>query len=310
MKDTMDIAIIGESNSGKATFLVLLYAAQIRYSEFSANKECEFRFYINPSDIEKISSEYNQMQMGNWPTEKLAHMKKPISFLYGKTKETSASKFLGLFGKIPEPNTFSANFSIYDLSDPDMAEVVNNESMTYMNILPKVEGLLASRLILIVLDSAKIHKKTTKQNHDQSPKVDKQITTSLSNITRFKRKTIHPIIIFTKSDSMNNHYLTSLRLPSNVPGVKNPKARKLLAEKLMANKYPNTLNILRKNRKINYENVVYVFSSIKTVRKKSGKVAPALKLTPDAGYVLDCEYNEFIYFIEQLERISEKIKNE
>jgi hypothetical protein len=310
MKDAMDVALIGESNSGKATFLVLLYAAQIRYSEFSTNKESEFRFYINPSDINNISSEYNQMQMGNWPSDKLVHMKKSISFLYGRTKETGASKFLGFFGKKLEPETFSANFSIYDFSDPDLVEVVNNETMTYMNILPKVEGLLSSRVILMVLDSSKLHKKTTKQNGDQCPDVDIQITTALSNITRFKRKTIFPVILFAKSDSMNKHYLSSLRLPSNVPSVKNSKARKIIAERLMTNNYPNTLNFLKKNKKIDYNTIVHIFSSVKTVHKKSGEVAPALKLTPDAGYVLDCEYNEFIYFIEQLERISEKIEKE
>jgi hypothetical protein len=94
--------------------------------------------------------------------------------------------------------------------------------------------------------------------------------------------------------------------------VKNQKSRRIFAEKLMSSRYPNTLDFLRKNKKIDYENktAVHIFSSVKTVTKKTGEVAPALKLTPDAGYVLDCEYTEFIYFIEQLERISEKIENE
>jgi hypothetical protein len=310
MKDNMDIAIIGETKSGKATFLVLLYAAQIRYSEFSANKESEFRFYINPTDIDKISSEYNQMQMGNWPSDKLVHMNKPIAFLYGRTEESTAGKLLGLFGKRTEPETFSANFSIYDLTDPELVDVVNNKTMTFMNIIPKVESLLSCRVVLIMLDSSKLHLKKQEQREDKSPDVDIQLATTLSNITRFKRKTIFPIVIFTKSDAMNKRYLSSQRLPGKVPGVKNLKARRIFAERLMSRLYPNTLNLLKKNKKIKYETAVHIFSSVKTVWKKSGEAAPALKLTPDAGYVLDCAYNEFIHFIEQLERISEEIEQD
>ena len=129
----LDVALIGEPNSGKSTFVVLLYAAQIRYSEFSANKNNEFRFYINPNDIEKISSEYNRMQMGNWPSEKLLHLHDtasgPISFVYGRTKESMADKFFSIFNKEQELDTLSINLLIYDLSDPDLTECINNEKI-------------------------------------------------------------------------------------------------------------------------------------------------------------------------------------
>ena len=304
----LDVAILGEPDSGKATFLVLLYAAQIRYSEFSANKDSEFRFYINPNDIEKISSEYNRMQMGNWPSDKLLKMVEPISFLYGRLEDSKTCKFFNFFKSDKEPEKLSVNFLLFDFGDQILTNVLNNKTMAFMNLLPKVNALLSSEIIVLVIDSSKLHEKEKCQKG--AIDIDSQFITTLSNISRFRRKNIYPIIVFSKVNSINKRYLSRLKLPKKVPAVKNQKARNIFAERIMANQYPNTLEYIKNNRAINYIPNNYIFPSIETVKKEDGKVAPALKLTRDAGYVLDCSYSEFIYFIRCLEKISERIEND
>jgi hypothetical protein len=73
---TINVAVIGDKDTGKTTFLALLYAAQIRYSDHS---DGEFRFYIDPNSLDPISSEYSRMHMGGWPSNKLIKNSNEIS---------------------------------------------------------------------------------------------------------------------------------------------------------------------------------------------------------------------------------------
>lgn len=296
---TMNISIIGDSDTGKTTFLVLLYAAQIRYSEFS---EGVFRFYINPKSIDHISTEYNMMHMGNWPSDKLINENHQISFLYGRTKNTTVGKFFKFLGGRDEADTVSMNFCIYALSDPELANVINSTKMSFFNISPKVENLLNSKIIVIVIDSSKLKKK----KHEE---VDQWISNALVNISRFNRKKIYPIIIFSKFELIHNKLLINLRLPKTPPDEKKSIQRIAMGERLMSNFYSGTLNLIQKNKLMNYGNIMYFFPRIKTVRKQDGTSVPALKRTVESGFVLDCEYSEFIYFIKHLEKISRIIEN-
>ena len=149
----MNISIIGNRASGKTTFLVLLYAAQIKYSEVS---DGEFRFFIDPRSIKAISNEYNRMQMGKWPTDKLVKKNRMVSFLIGLNESGSKSKFLNIFNKEKTIQTTSLDFSMFDLIDTEISKVIDSNTMSFINTTQKVESLLNSRLVVILLDSSKV----------------------------------------------------------------------------------------------------------------------------------------------------------
>ena len=304
----MNIAIIGDKATGKATFLVLLYAAQIRYSEIS---EGDFRFYINPKSINAISAEYNRMQMGDWPSDKLVKEIVKVSFLHGHSKKSSTKGFLNIFKKPKSTPTISLNFSLYDYSDAELSNMINTNTISFMNISTKVELLLASRVIVILIDSSKIQRSKF-YNHSMEKKYknnDLFISNILFNISRYNRKKIHPIFVFTKFDLINKKVLSDIKLLKKPPDKNYLDKRNIYAERIMFKYYPNTLKLVKENRRINYEAGIYFFSSISTTKNSDGTESPALKKSKEVGYILDCSYPEYIGFIEYIEKISEVIEN-
>jgi hypothetical protein len=295
----MNIAIIGANDSGKATFLVLLYAAQIRYSELSAG---EFRFYINPKSLKPVSAEYNRMQMGKWPSDKLVNDIPMVSFLYGRSDDSLGSRFMKMFGKSKIASTISLNFSLYDFSDAELKDVINSGTMSFYNITDKVESLLSSEMVVIILDASKLHQKKANPNDDY-------ISYVLTNIARFRKKMIFPIVVFTKFDAVNRKLMASLKLPVRPPAMKHPEKRRAYGERLMAKYYQNTLQLMKKGKQINYESGLYFFSSVKTTTSSDGSTTPALKKGKEMKYILDCSYPEYIGFIEYLEKLVEDSEN-
>lgn len=311
----MNIAIIGEKDSGKTTFLVLLYAAQIKYSDVS---EGEFRFYINPKSIKIMSEEYNRMQMGTWPSEKLISTVDGISFLYGREDDSAINSFMKIFGKPKSMPTISLNFSICDFSDKELSDMVNSNTMTFMNISKKVESLLGTRVLIIILDSSKLKRtrfakeKTKKevegQNKEAGKNSDGYISNALINISRYNRDKIYPIFVFTKFDLIDPRVLFDLKLPKRPPAINNLANRKKFAERLLTKFYPNTLKMINGDKEINYDGHCF-FTKIATQKNSDGSLSPALKPKKEFGYELDCSYQEFNGFIEHIENISELVEN-
>ena len=116
---------------------------------------------------------------------------------------------------------------------------------------------------------------------------------------------LYPIFVFTKFDSINKKILLKLKLPKKPPGTQFIEKRNKFGERLMSIFYPETLDLVKRHKLINYEPGVYFFSSVKTVKSSKGKIEPALKRSSEVKYILDCTYQEFIGFIKYLEKISE-----
>lgn len=311
----MNVAIIGEKDSGKTTFLILLYAAQIKYSDVS---EGEFRFYINPQSIKIISEEYNRMQLGSWPSDKLITRVGGVSFLYGREDSSAINSIMKIFGKPKSIPTITLNFSIYDFSDSELSEIVNSNIMKFMNISKRVESLLSTRVLIIIIDSSKLKrtrfsqenakKRITDQNIEAGKNSDTYISNALTNISRYNRDIIYPIFVFTKFDLIDPRVLFDLKLPKKPPAINNLTNRKKFAERLLTKFYPNTLKMIKGDKKMNYDGHCF-FTKIATQKNSDGSLSPALKPKREFGYELDCSYQEFNGFIEYIENISELVEN-
>src|SRR5207237_3369146 len=58
------IVIIGDRDSGKTTFLALLYAAQVKSG---ATRADDFRFHVDLASMEEISEVFQQLMSGSFP---------------------------------------------------------------------------------------------------------------------------------------------------------------------------------------------------------------------------------------------------
>src|SRR5881396_208491 len=58
------IVIVGDRDSGKTTFLALLYAAQVKSG---ATRADDFRFHVGLESLEEISEVFQQLMAGSFP---------------------------------------------------------------------------------------------------------------------------------------------------------------------------------------------------------------------------------------------------
>jgi len=305
---TRGVAIIGPKNSGKTTFLTLLYAAQIRYSEFS---DGGFRFYINPKSLEPISSEYNRMQMGNWPSDELIKNTAEISFLFGRVEKKGKGGLFGFLRKEKEPEITALNFSIFDISEQDYRDLVKDNKMSYINMKPKVDKLMENNILIVTIDASAFKEQVNKSQGGktgdagggENADIDGMLANLLDNIARKHKRMIYALIVFTKFDEVGPKLLGRLHLPTKPPDKMQLEERQKHAETLLGRFYPKMLNQVRNNKYINNDGGHYFYSNLRTERKK-GRRIPSLIQTVDSGFVIDCDYKEFINFIEHLEKIS------
>jgi hypothetical protein len=293
----MNIAIIGGNNSGKSTLMVLLYAAQIRYSERSTG---EFRFYLNPNSLRPISAEYNRLLMGKWPTDRMVERSPTISFLQSDQTDGAGSGLFSFFRKQKHIEPISLDFSLHDISQEEYENLKSSEKITFFNLDPKVESLLSSRFLTFMVDSSKLV---------VSKNMDSHISNILINTSRYIRKTVFPVFIFTKFDKMDKKLLAKLRLPRKPPAISNAELRGKYAGRLMGRFLPNTLNLIKSSKHINYNPGSLFYCSIRTAKNKEGVYSPALKKINEVKYILDCTYEELIGFIDYVENTIKELEN-
>jgi hypothetical protein len=201
-------------------------------------------------------------------------------------------------------------FSIYDLGDPDLLNLVKDRTMSYLNLPEKLETLMSANIIIIVIDPTQLLKAKKGEKKDTGPVKhdDGWISNALDNISRKHKKLIYPVFVFTKIDAISKKVRRELKLPKTPPSTDNIEHRRIYSERILSRFYPKTFEIIKSKKLLNYDEGMYVFSNVKTFKDRKGKISPALTQTDDSGFVINCNYDEFVYFIEFVEKIAEEIE--
>ncbi len=267
----MPIAIMGDKDSGKSTFLVLTYATQVRYT---ADSQGDFRFYVDPVDLKVISKEYNNMKMGKWPTDKLKSSKLEFSFGYGMKK--------GIFSKFLRSKKSYSNIKLrlFDISKPEYKKMRTSDNVSSADLSREMDAIRSSRVWIILADPT---------NKD----TDKGLAGFISNITLFAREDVYPLIVITKYDR--------IKKKRPVPKIKD-RDRKDYEKKALKKYFPKTLKTLRKIEKLN--NARVFFSSVTTEKNKGGEKVPSLEMGP-GGYNLVYSYPEYVGMIDHIGKVGE-----
>lgn len=271
----MPIAVIGDRDVGKSTFMVLTYSAQVKYTAQSGG---DFRFYVDPATLGVISKEYNGMKMGKWPSETL--LKNELEFMFGYGMKG------GLMGKLfSKKKKFSSmKFRVYDLSQPLYNKMKTADKISSTDVVGEMDELRTSAVWVILLDPL-------------AKDADGSMATFISNITLYARDTIHPIVILTKFDKVRKK-----KLAGPVPDV-DDKERGDYARKIMKKRFPKTLSQIKNIQKL--QEPKFFFSSVKCTKKK-GKSVPDLKVGPD-GFEIDFSYDEYVGFIKHIGVVGEQV---
>lgn len=305
------VVILGSNGSGRSTFFTLLYATQIRYAGTAGG---EFRFYTEPKYIELVSKEYNNMLLGDWPSEEFTNRLDEVSFVYNyKTKSIIEGLLGGIFKKDSD-NYVPANFALYDLRDK--------------NVTSRIKDFLRSGIITVLINPSKFGSRAKTVNgqeekhggeeekHDTrmalGDRNDDVIADVLTDISRYTKGAVYPLIVFTKFNLVPKGILLDLGLPDKppAPGSKSAdKDRMEYSRKIMEKYYPNTLNFI--NRKYAERNIgTYFFSSVETTHEDDGRFSPAIKKEFDGPYLLDYSYDEYEGFIRVVGEVTKQLLEE
>jgi len=310
----MPAAVLGDRGCGKTTFLALLYAAQIKYTNEPVNKD-NFRFYASPASLNFMGDMYNHMRSGGWPEATMKGQQTEVEFLFGFKRPISGS-LPSWIKKKDWLNPFSTiKFSVYDVAGEDVNDIIRTPDGVFSEDLPEdVKNLLESRIIVVLIDASRINAKPRSKPYLDMIEYDKKTATLISIIAKYnsrkedpKMRRIYPVFVLTKFDTVNENILQGMKLKTKPPSYKEQKEREDYSETIMRNFYKQTLALVKGGRlmKVSFDQSVYFYSEISTEFSEDGIPIPSLKQMEDGvGHELDYSYSEYRSFIDHFKKIA------
>lgn len=271
----MTVAIIGEEGSGKATFLTLLYTAQVKYS---ADSKGDFRFYTERKYLGIMADAMSGMMMGNWPGDEL--LKEDIRFTFGYGQRPT------LMNKLFKSERLYKNltFQLFDTSS-SMYDRLKLQDASSRDLREEVRDILRQRIWVVLLNPIK--KKDTAA----------EMANLLYNLAVNSYDPVHPLFVFTKYDKIDKK---ALGISSTIP--QKPEERKTLAQKIMKKYYKDLSKHLGSMQR--FIEPEFFFVHVKT-KKEDDKPVPQLKENSVGLPELDYSYDEYVRLIKHLGKLAE-----
>ncbi|MEW5937610.1 MAG: hypothetical protein AB1665_07320 [Candidatus Thermoplasmatota archaeon] len=323
----MPTAILGDRAAGKTTFIGLLYAAQIKFSNEPANKDV-FRFYADPVAMSIITKLYNSLKTSAWPGSTEKGQKSFLSFLFGYEKLQSA--ILPRWIKVmPWVHPFSIiNFNVYDVAGEDIQDMTRTPDGLQSTRLTEIQkSLLESRVLVILIDCSKITGDVESDEYKDMLGYDGIMATLISLIAKYNsekddpaERKIYPVIVLTKFDTLFEEerveLMKKMGLPTNLRDyaeLKDANKRREHTEKILRNFFGQTLALLKGGKllKVSFDRAGYFYSHVNTKFGKDGRHVPAQRLMDGgAGSEVDFSYDEYARFIMHFRKIANEMPDD
>ncbi len=316
----MPAAVLGDRGCGKTTFLALLYAAQVKYTNEPVNKD-NFRFYATPSSLNFMGDMYNHMRSGGWPEATMKGQQTKVSFLFGFKKLTHGALPSWIQKQDWIKPFLTIKFSVYDVAGEDVNDIIRTPDGVFSEDLPEeVKNLLESRILVVLIDASRVNAKPRSKPYIDMIEYDKKTATLISIIAKYnskkedpKQRKIYPIFVFTKFDTIADHILEGMHLKEKPPEYKNQDERQAYSETIMRNFYGQTLALVKGGRLMNvsFDQAAYFYSEIATEFNDMGAPIPTIKVMDEGvGHELDYSYMEYRWFIDHFKKIANSMPDQ
>lgn len=310
----MPAAILGDRACGKTTFLALLYASQIKYTNDPEYKD-KFKFFAAPSTVNFMGDMFNQLKIGGWPDSTAKGQRTKVEFLFG-FKRLLGKAIPGWIedrGWVKPYNTMQ--FSVYDVAGEDVNDLVRTPDGVFSeDIDDSIKDLLESRVLVILLDASRISAKPRSKPFMEMLDYDTKTATLISLIAEYnshkkdpKQRKIYPVFVLTKFDIVNKKILRDMKLDENYPEMKKQKDRKVFAETILKTFFGQTLALLKGGqlKSVKFDDSAYYFSEVFSEFNDDGIPVPKLKkMDGGPGYEIDYSYGEYEGFINHFREIT------
>ena len=291
------VVIVGDRNSGKTTFLGLLYAAQVK---FGSEKADDFRFHASFESLDEISGVFQRLMSGAFPDSATKEGVREVTFRLSPPRPK-----LGILGR-RKRNSVSDDSDLFRLillksfEDDIARSLETGSSVGHMTL----NEALVSDAIVIMVDSTNLAVSDEDAPHASIAKVDAAVEALLTAIQRSRAHgeapSLHPIFVFSKFDRVDPNSLRLLNLESEPPDVGKRGPHAAYGKALVDRNLPRTIAAIeaRKDRGLRFGAPAYFFSWVRTDHPASGRREKIrLRHSGAVGWEPDFSSDEYLAFL-------------
>ena len=297
------VVVLGDPNSGKTTFLGLLYATQVRSG---SDTEDRFRFHVGLESLPEITFIFEQLMSRNFPEAATKKGITEVSFDIGLSRAHSS------FFRREEEWKSSASSTIRFRLLRTQEEGESRETGSW-SMDEKARAFLENDAVVILVDSAKLAGSGGDPQVSPMSRYDTKVDRLLNPVQRVqesgKTGLLHPIFMFSKFDRVNPEVLRAAKLAPEPPRVDKTGRRAAYAEALLKLNMPQTLTTVksREGGGVKLGKPAYFFSWVRTeelVPGQQGKIR--LRRGDLTGWEPDYSNEEYLAFLEHLAEIAHR----
>jgi hypothetical protein len=300
--------IVGDRESGKTTFLALLYAAHVKSGSARSDP---FRFHAAHESLEEISQAFEQVMSGSFPD---AATKEGIrGITYHLDSRPSGLGFLHRLRTKGGTSRRSVTLSLLLLRnlEEEMARYRKGSSFANATLRDVLEG----DGIAVLVDSTNLGVGSGDPRHGATGRFDGAIESLLTALQRSRvrggRKDLSPIFIFSKFDSVDPAALRAVGAEGPPPAIEKEGPRRAYAEALLKRHLPKTWNRIqdRDPRGLSFARPSFFFSSVRAEPAREGRSARIrLRATAGGGWEPDYSADEYLALVRHLWEIAVEAK--
>jgi hypothetical protein len=298
------IVIVGDRDSGKTTFLALLYAAQVKSGVTRAD---DFRFHVGLESLEEISEVFQQLMSGSFPDSAAKEGISSITFHIASRK--AGLGFLSRRGSRawnPDASA-SLHFVLLRNLDDEMARYRTGSSLANT----KLRDVLESDAMIILVDSTKLAGLGQEDSATAMTTYDAAVESLVSAVQRSRGRgsprRFHPIFIFSKFDSVPKEALRKAQLEGAPPTVRETNRRVAYARAFLDTNLKKTMERItaREIQGVRFVTPSYFFSRVTTEAATGDqKTRVRLRRIEGGGWEPDYSVDEYLALLDSLRKIA------
>ena len=291
------VVIVGDRNSGKTTFLGLLYTAQVK---FGSEKADDFRFHASFESLDEISGVFQRLMSGGFPDSATKEGVREVTFRLSPPKPK-----LGILSR-RRRNSVSDDSDLFRLIllksfEDDVARSLDpGSSVGHMTL----NEALVSDAIVIMVDATELAVSDEDAGHAPMAKVDAAVEALLTAIQRSRAHgeatLLHPIFAFSKFDRVDPDSLRLLNLDAAPPDIRRRGPHAAYGKALVDRNLPKTIAAIeaRKDRGLRFGAPAYFFSWVRTDNTASARGEKIrLRHSGAVGWEPDFSSEEYLAFL-------------
>ena len=305
----LHVAIVGDRDSGKTTFLGLLYAALVKSG---SDKTDDLRFHAALDSIEEITGLFQQLMSGAFPDSATKEGMHEFSFELAFEKPRG-----GVLARFGSRNQAAGTSTTVHITLPGRLDEQHHgflqETATGRG---RWRDALDADAVIVLADSTKLAPKGEYPEPGPMETYDGQVEAFFTSIVRWRarggRDVLHPIFVFSKFDAIKPEVVRAANVEPTPPDVSKTGPRAVYATTLLEPNLPRTLAVLQEadRGKLRFARPSYFFSSVRTEAKAHGRSEGIrLRRIDGAGWEPDYSGHEYFALLEYLGEIAAQTKD-